>query len=200
MSRPRALIFGRRIGAPYHPLGPLEPALTSLWHPSHDVRVSDDPLDLLALSETSLVVGLDDRFDDPQAPEVLDALEAWVRTGGHLLVVHNGICWAGRPHWRRLIGGRFTHHGPAKLLTFVRRDGARLQVFDEPYRFSIPWFSRNHLLAVYEDEGRFWPAAWTRRVGRGRVTYSTPGHFPEVFDDSNYRTWLADWASLNFGA
>lgn len=197
MNRPRALVYGRSHGAPYHPLGPIAPAVTSLLEPHYDVVVTDDPQDLLTL-DAALVVGLDDRFDDPVDPTTLAAVESWVRAGGHLLVVHNGICWARDPHWRRLIGGRFTHHGPAKTLAFVRRDGARFEVFDEPYRFSIPWFSGNHLLAVYEDEGRFWPAAWTRRVGAGRITYSTPGHFPAVFDHTEYRTWLGNWASAKF--
>jgi uncharacterized protein len=199
MSRPRALVYGRRHGAPYHPLGPIEAPVTSLLEPNYDVEVSDAAEDLMALEETTLVVGLDDRFDDPVAPGALAAVEAWVRSGGHLLVVHNGICWARDPRWRRLIGGRFTRHGPAKALTFIRRDGSSFEVFDEPYRFSIPWFSGNHLLAVYKDAGRFWPAAWTRKVGGGRVTYSTPGHFPEVWEQSVYRGWLSEWASLNFG-
>jgi len=191
-------VYGRRQGAPYHPLGPIETAVTSLLEPTYEVVVSDAPPDLLAL-DAALVVGLDDRFDDPVDPEALAAVEAWVRAGGHLLAVHNGICWARDPRWRRLIGGRFTRHGPAKTLAFIRRDGSRFEAFDEPYRFSIPWFSGNHLLAVYEDGGRYWPAAWTRRVGEGRVTYSTPGHFPEVWDQPVYRRWLLEWAGLNFG-
>lgn len=191
--KPAALVFGRNEGAPYHPLAPLEAELMAIFSPSFDVKVTDrgEALLALGLGEVDLVVGLDDRWTEPLDPNRLDAVEAWVRAGGTLLLVHNGICWARDDRWRRLAGARFTGHGPAKELTFTRKsDGASFDLFEEPYRFDFPRFSRKHVLVDYEDDNRRWPAFWTRSVGKGTIAYALPGHSVEAFRHPVYRDWL----------
>jgi len=197
-GRRPALVVGRNEGAPYHPLAPLEAELTALFAPLFDVRVTDrgEALLALGLGDFELVVGLDDRWTDPLDQTRLDAVESWVRAGGTLLLVHNGICWARNDRWRRLVGARFTGHGPAKELTFTRRsDGASFVLFEEPYRFDFPRFSRKQVLVEYEDEGQSWPAFWTRRVGRGTLAYALPGHGVEAFRHPVYREWLLNVAA-----
>lgn len=198
MVKPSALILGRNEGAPYHPLKAIENDLVDLFSSGFDVKATDRAERLLGLGlgETDLLIGVDDRWTEAPDLRHLAAVEAWVRGGGTLLLVHNGICWARNNRWRRLAGGRFTGHGPAKLLTFTRRsDGAAFDLWEEPYRFSIPWFSRNRVLAEYEDGGRRWPAFWTRRVGKGVIAYALPGHGAEAFRHPVYRDWLLNMAA-----
>jgi type 1 glutamine amidotransferase len=196
----RALIYGRNAGAPYHPLAAVAPEVASILEPAFDVVVSDRREDLLGLAAVAfdLLVGLDDVWTEPLDRAALDAVDAWVRRGGRLLLIHNGICWARDARWRRLAGGRFTGHAPAKTLSFVRRasmggdaDAAGFELFEEPYRFSVPGFSGDRILAEYEDGGRRYPAAWTRRAGRGRISYFLPGHTVDAFRVPAYRRWLA---------
>lgn len=198
--RPRALLFGRNEGAPYHPLAAVQGELVSLLENDFDVRVTDRGESLLALGlgGYELVVGLDDRWTEPLDTRWLAAVESWVRTGGRLLLVHNGICWARDPHWRRLIGGRFVDHGPARELTFTRVDGASFVLWEEPYRFSIAPFTNKRVLVHYEDEGRRWPAAWVRRLGRGRIVFILPGHTVLAFQHPVYRQWLAELSRTKY--
>lgn len=195
--RPKALVFGRNEGAPYHPLGAVEAELVSILEPDYEVRITDRGEGLLALGlgGTQLLVGYDDRWTEPLDRRHLDAVETWVRAGGTLLLIHNGICWARENRWRRLAGGRFLGHGPAKDLRFTRQDGESFMLLEEPYRFSTPWFSGNRVWATYEDGGRRWPAFWTRTVGKGRITYALPGHGAEAFRHPDYRRWLRDAAN-----
>jgi len=191
--KPKALIYGRNEGAPYHPLGPIEVEVVSIFSVDFEVEVTDRGESLLSsdLGGTDLLVGLDDRWTEPLDRNQLGSVESWVRRGGILLLIHNGICWSRDKRWRILAGGRFTGHGPARNLTFSRRsDGASFDLFEEPYRFSTPWFNRNHVLVDYEDEGKKWPALWTRKVGRGRIAYALPGHAVEAFRQPLYRDWL----------
>lgn len=202
-QKPSALIFGRTEGAPYHPLAPLEAELSTLFASGFDVKATERSESLLALGMGTvgpggidLVVGLDDRWTEPLDRKHLDAVEAWVRSGGTLLLVHNGICWARDNRWRRLVGARFAGHGPAKDLTFTRRsDGASFVLFEEPYRFTFPWFSQKKVLVDYADEGGTWPALWTRRVGKGTIAYALPGHSVEAFRQPVYRDWLLNVAA-----
>lgn len=190
---PKALLVGRNEGAPYHPLKAVEAELVSILSSTYSVTVRDrgEALLALGLGGTELVVGYDDRWTEPLDRRHLDAVETWVRAGGRLLLIHNGICWARDGRWRRLAGGRFVGHGPAKDLKFTRQDGESFVLFEEPYRFSVPWFSANRVWATYEDGGRSWPAFWTRTVGKGQITYTLPGHGTEAFRHPDYRRWLA---------
>jgi uncharacterized protein len=197
VSRPKALIYGRREGAPYHPLGSIEPELNAILSPRFDPEATDDPAALRAIAPGSpgLLVGLDDLWTEPLDMSALRAVEAWVRAGGALLLIHNGICWARDPRWRRMAGGRFTGHEAAKTLRFARgSDASAFELLEEPYRFSRPLFHRCRTLATYEDCGRAYPALWIRRLGRGRIGYALPGHSAEAFRVPAYRGWLLDLA------
>jgi hypothetical protein len=197
VSRPKALIYGRREGAPYHPLGPIEPELLATLSPRFDLEATDDPAALRDIDKTGagLLLGLDDNWTEPPDMVALRAVEAWVRAGGALLLIHNGICWARDPRWRRLAGGRFTGHEAAKPLRFTRgSDASTFDLLEEPYRFSRPIFHRCRTVATYEDGGRAYPALWIRRLGSGRIGYSLPGHSPEAFRVPAYRVWLLDLA------
>jgi uncharacterized protein len=197
VSRPKALVYGRREGAPYHPLGPIEPELIAILSSRFDPDSADEPSALRAIASIGpdLLVGLDDSWTESLDIGALRAVEAWVRGGGALLLIHNGICWARERRWRRMAGGRFTGHEAAKTLRFTRSsDAASFDLLEEPYRFSRPVFHRCRTLATYEDGGRAYPALWIRRLGRGRIGYALPGHSAEAFRVPAYRGWLIDLA------
>ena len=192
----KALVYGQNQGAPYHPLGAVKDEVVSILSPFFEVSVTDRGEDLFQLEGVDLLVGMDDRWTEPLDRKLLATVEAWVEKGGNLLLVHNGICWARTERWRTLAGGRFKGHEPAKILTFTRRsDGASFELFEEPYRFSIPRLSENQVLVEYLDGRRRWPAFWTRKVGLGTIAYALPGHGVEAFRHPVYRDWLGKLAS-----
>jgi len=126
------------------------------------------------------------------ARELLDgqmaALDAFVRGGGSLLVMHTGtICWDTQPGWREIMGGGWlwgvSHHpelGPVLVqpteFARARWPGlADFRVRDEVY----------HALGVQQDcrvlatSAVFeapQPVAWVRRHGAGRVAVNALGH------------------------
>ncbi|MEI8093790.1 MAG: ThuA domain-containing protein [Spirochaetales bacterium] len=194
---PELLIFGRTEGAPYHPLEPLKDDLLSLFGGKQQAECTESPgrLNDLATSGVKTLVALDDNWNEPLDVTALFSVERWVRKGGNLLVIHNGICWARHRRWKSLAAASFVGHEPAKLLTFGRPDGTHFELFEEPYRFSFARGKAKTVLATYRDEGKDWPAAWFCPVGKGRITYALPGHFPTAFQVPLYRNWLKEWAT-----
>ena len=171
--RRQALICGRRGGAPYHPFGPIEVAVVSIFVDDYSVTVADTEGRPPTLEGIDLVVGLDDRWTEALERTWLDPMESWLCEGGRLLFVHNGICWSRDDRWWELTGGRFTGHEAARKLTFTRlSDRASFELFEEPYRFALHPSAGVRVLAEYEDEGCSWPAMWSRQVGKGSIAFA----------------------------
>lgn len=116
-------------------------------------------------------------------PPVMVALEEFVRIGGGLLAIHSASAsFQQEEQYARLLGGRFTGHGP--LETFrVEPDPSQRDLFgiagpfplrDELYRHACAPDNQVHFWAV-TPTGRE-PLVWTRAHGSGRVCYCAAGH------------------------
>ena len=110
------------------------------------------------------------------------ALLRYVRDGGGFVGTHSASdTFARWPGYVRMLGTRFSHHGPIERRRVVVADrrhsvtrglGASFSHVDEYYRFvSAP---RAHVLL--RDGAGGPPLAWVRSEGRGRVFYSALGH------------------------
>jgi len=141
------------------------------------------------------------------------ALEAAVRSGAGLLAVHASNVFPGPatgpdPAYRiahRLIGSRFTGHGPrphesrfrvhADKGHAVTRSTGPFRIRHEHYR--IETASDVRVIAWRRGAGGREPIAYVRRAGRGRVCYLQLGHDMRAWDDPPVReivTRAARWA------
>lgn len=117
----------------------------------------------------------------------------FVRGGGGFAGTHAASdTFSGWPDYVRLLGTRFSHHGPVERRRVVVADRrhsvtrglpASFSLVDEYYRFvSAP---RAHVLLRDGRGGP--PLAWVRQEGRGRVFYSALGHPIGAWSDPNVR-------------
>jgi type 1 glutamine amidotransferase len=109
--------------------------------------------------------------------------------------------------WRpfiEMIGGEFKTHGPQVKVALLVQDPAHpstkgmaspLEVYDEIYQFKSFEKERVHVLLALDrhpNEGTpgFYPLAWTRGHGKGRVFYTALGHREDVLEAEWFRKHL----------
>ncbi|WP_410767846.1 ThuA domain-containing protein [Fontibacillus sp. BL9] len=206
-SKPKALLIGDYLEAPYHPLGAVEERLEQIIGEQWQVTASDNYDNLLHenIKRYQLCISYADRWDDPVTSAQTAGLITFVAEGGGLLVLHNGISLQARPEAAQMIGARFTGHPAYQGLDFqvqkschpIMAGISSFTLEEEPYRFDIDSFSDHEVLLTYRHEGQEWPAAWARSFGLGRMTYLMPGHHLPSFMHAEYANLIvngANWA------
>jgi hypothetical protein len=101
----KALIVGTYVNAPYHPFQQVDHALAELLAPDFDVTVTDDLSAFRALAGFNLCVSYIDMFDAALPEGTGEAILSFVRGGGSLLCLHNGISLQTDEALFHLIGG-----------------------------------------------------------------------------------------------
>jgi type 1 glutamine amidotransferase len=129
-----------------------------------------------------------------------DAFLAWIQSGKALVGIHAAAdTFHGWPAFVSLLGAEFDYHrDQAKVQVLVddpkhpATEGlvAPIELFDEIYLYKSFDRSRVHMLLHLDrhpntGEPGYYPIAWTREAGKGRVFYTAPGHRDEVV--------AADW-------
>jgi len=129
-----------------------------------------------------------------------DAFLAWIESGKALVGIHSAAdTFHGWPAFISLLGAEFDYHrDQAKVQVLVddpnhpATEGlaAPVELFDEIYLYKNFDRSRVHMLLHLDrhpntGEPGYYPIAWTREAGEGRVFYTAPGHRDEVV--------TADW-------
>jgi uncharacterized protein len=123
------------------------------------------------------------------------AFLAWVEAGGGVVGVHAAAnTLQGWPEFVALLGGEFDYHRDQAEVE-VRVDdpdhpatqglSSPFTLYDEIYLYKSFDRSRVHVLLSLgrhpnTGEPGFYPLAWTREEGRGRVFYTGPGHRDDV--------------------
>jgi len=201
----KALIIGTYINPPYHPFQQVDRELTEILSPSFTLTVTDNLACLLSMedAEYDLAVSYLDRFDDALPEGTADAVDAFVRHGGGLLCLHNGISLQTAPQLYALIGGKFIGHPPQEELSFLPDEKGFLKdlpgfvLSEEPYQFQMFGNEVTPLLS-YTYRGESYPGGWCRSEGNGRIVFLTPGHSVQAFRASPYREMIrqcAEWAA-----
>jgi type 1 glutamine amidotransferase len=128
------------------------------------------------------------------------AFLAWIESGKALVGIHAAAdTFHGWPAFVALLGAEFDYHrDQAKVQVLVddpkhpATEGlvAPIELFDEIYLFKNFDRARVHMLLSLDrhpntGEPGFYPIAWTREAGKGRVFYTAPGHRDDVV--------TADW-------
>ncbi len=129
-----------------------------------------------------------------------EAFLAWIESGKALVGIHAAAdTFHGWPAFIKLLGAEFDYHREqAKVQVLIddpkhpATEGlvAPIELFDEIYLYKNFDRARVHMLLSLDrhpntGEPGFYPLAWTREQGKGRVFYTGPGHRDEVVQ--------ADW-------
>ena len=151
-----------------------------------------------SLARFDAVAFLNSSGDVPLADR--EAFLAWVNGGGALVGAHGGAnTLQGWPEFVAMLGGEFDYHRD-QARVWARVDdaghpatagrGTGFELFDEIYLIKSFDRGRVHMLLSLErhpntGEPGFFPFAWTREQGQGRVFYTAAGHRADVVE--------ADW-------
>lgn len=145
-------------------------------------------------------------------PEGKAAFYRWIRGGGAYAGVHSaGDTYHGDADYLDLVRGEFQTHGPQKTVEIFVQDPkhpacqelpASFTIHDEIYEFKNWERARVHvLLSMHKhpqkDEQGDFPVAWTNRVGKGRMFYTSLGHREDVYQNELYLKHLTgglQWA------
>lgn len=133
------------------------------------------------------------------------ALIDWVRRGGSFIGVHSASdTWHESPQYIDMLGGEFEHHpGETTMQVFVEDPNDLSTValdsphalFEEYYFFSNFDAGRVHLLlslhnSPEDGSAGFYPLAWSKNYGAGRVFYTALGHRSDVWTSPWFRQHL----------
>ncbi len=177
--------------APYHPLDPVEDILRAIFGDLGELIVTDKVEELRNASQYDCVISFLDIWDREIGDTEAEALDRYVKNGGALLVLHNGICIAKNEKLKELIGGSFVSHPEQEILKYtftqhrITEEISPFELKEEPYQFDLCDGPRT-LLMNYRYSDELYPAAWCREVGKGRVVYLSPGHTAEQFKQPEY--------------
>ena len=134
-----------------------------------------------------------------------EAFVAWVKAGHAFMGMHSASdTFHGYVPFTSMIGGEFDHHGEQATVKVTVDDPKNpatkdlqsgFEVHDEIYLFKN--FSRDdvHMLLSLDKqpntgEAGFYPIAWCRDFGKGRVFYTALGHRDDVIESAWYRKHL----------
>jgi uncharacterized protein len=131
-----------------------------------------------------------------------EAFLKWIEAGHGFVGIHSATdTFHGFPPFISMIGGEFDKHGPQVEVNAQVEDpaspataglGKSFKVYDEIYQFKS--FSRQLVhplisLDRHPNEGTpgYFPLAWTKTYGKGRVFYTALGHREDVLEAPWYK-------------
>jgi type 1 glutamine amidotransferase len=138
-------------------------------------------------------------------PEGKKAFYDWIRNGGAYAGVHSaGDTFHGDADYLDLVRGEFQTHGPQVKVQITVQDPnhpackgfpSSFEMFDEIYEFKNWDRAKVHVLLTMHkhpqrDEQGDFPVAWTNRLGKGRMFYTSLGHREEMYANDLYRQHL----------
>lgn len=187
----KILIIGQyKDAAMYHPFDTVDTILTKAL-PGFDVTCTDNIESLLDCSKFDCVISYWDDWKNQIPRNCADALIAYVKNGGSLFAIHNGISLDLRDDLKEMLGAFFVTHPAQEEIRFVPVDGTIAQtaseftLMEEPYQFDMVADGKEIILN-YIYHGQSYPAGWKKNFGRGKVAYLCPGHTSEKFANESF--------------
>jgi hypothetical protein len=133
-----------------------------------------------------------------------EAFVEWVEGGGALIGIHGASTVDGWPEYTALLGGRFDYHGDQATVSIRVDDPGHpatrglpspLEVHEEMYLYTSFDRTRVHMLLSLDrhpntGEPGFFPWAWTRAPGEGRVFHTGAGHREDVVQSEWFASHL----------
>jgi uncharacterized protein len=203
--KPKAILIGDIETAKYHSMERFIPELKTILN-DFELEATEDYNAFLfeRLSDVDLCVCFIDRWT-PISDDQSSGLIQFVKQGGGLLVLHNGLSLQARPELVKLMGGFFTGHPEQTILAYetvpnghwITAEGSGFNVLEEPYQMRMENDFNGTVFFQYQWNGTSVPAGWARNDGQGKVVVLSPGHHLETFLVDEYRkliTRSAQWA------
>jgi type 1 glutamine amidotransferase len=198
-------------GDAWHPPIISQNGLAALHNPQYDFTwansITEDHLKKISAYDAVILVKSNDLSETDQKGWMQESAEnsirEYVRGGRGFLAIHSGIAEYENNHmYRNILGGVFHHHPDQCAVTLVPKEGHPLTMGvtsftekDEHYFLSGEDPTVDIFMTASSEHGSQ-PAGWRRMEGTGRIAVITPGHNPEVWANSAFRTLLQnviDW-------
>ncbi|MFC4302305.1 ThuA domain-containing protein [Cohnella boryungensis] len=196
-DKAKALVLGDYTNFKYHQLPNMDLPVTDLLRDHLETVCTEDYDQLRAenIGQYALVISYTDCWRRELSEEQIQGLLGYVRNGGGLLVIHNGISLQTSEELMRMMGARLNGHPPYGILEIraaaddhdLVRGIEPFTVTDEPYQFDFVEGLETTILLDYEYDGKKWPAGWTHAYGEGQVVYLMNGHDGSPFFHPTYR-------------
>ncbi len=185
----RILVYGDRTDVLWHPLSGLQPWISALKEAGHQVVVTEDypEVTLEWLGSFDVCVNYIDNWEHRGSKEAEQVFCQYLEQGGRMLTIHTGIILPGAEQLLDIHGAEFHHHPEAEEITFCpgqeHVEGQELlleevqpfSLVEEPYMFTMRKEGKQiYFWYTYRQE--WYPAAWTVKVGTGKLVYIAPGH------------------------
>ena len=125
--------------------------------------------------------------------DALGVFRQFVENGGGVLGIHSVTAsFIDNDEFTCLIGGKFTSHGPIETFEVLPTTDSRIFpgikpffVRDELYLHDVQADINIHFLTTRNSE--MVPVGWTRKHGKGRLCYLSPGHKASTFRIRPYK-------------
>lgn len=212
VARPQVLVVTATAGYRHESIPTAESTLQLLAEEQHVevefVRTEDEVRDRLTsagLRGVRAVFFVNTTGDLP--PSAAEAVVGWVRAGGTFVGVHSASdTWHGVPEYIDMLGGEFIGHPPETSARVIVDDATHVatrtlpsphELYEEFYYLGNVDLSKvRTLLSIRArpeppEEPGYWPLAWVKTFGRGRVLYSALGHREDVWQSAWFRAHLS---------
>lgn len=197
-DRLKILLIGDEALAMYHPLKVVE---TTIKEAIEDVAFIDTQVNINDfhgdLDDYDGLVLYSDQFRVPMIEVLAHKLEDFVRSGGGIVLVHNGISLTASEVIGGMMGVTYLGHPPATTLEFtmdqshpISENLKSFRLHEEPYRFDFSLGTSKDVFMTYEFQGELCESGWTSCLGRGRLVYIHPGHDAVVLIDKTLQVML----------
>jgi uncharacterized protein len=197
--KPKAILIGDIETAKYHSMERFIPELITILN-DFELEVTEDYNAFLfeRLTKYDLCVCFIDRWT-PISDNQSVGLVQFVKQGGGLLVLHNGLSLQARPELTALMGGFFTGHPEQAVLAYesvpsshwITAEGGAFNALEEPYQIRLENDFDGTVFLQYQWNGTSVPAGWSRNEEQGRVVVLSPGHNLETFLVDEYRALIS---------
>ena len=131
-----------------------------------------------------------------------EAFIKWIESGKAFIGMHSASdTFHGYPAFIEMIGGEFQTHGPQVGVVCINQDpehpatrhlGPEYPIYDEIYVLKNFHREKVHgLLTLDKHPNKLtpgdYPIAWSKRIGRGKLFYTSLGHREDVWLSSDYQ-------------
>lgn len=171
----KILLIGDEEKAPYHPLSGVVQGIYLALQDVCELTVTTAYKSFLP-EELRLYDAVLSYIDTYQQQNGFDTVLAdYVREGGKLLALHNGIISLPGTSLEQVLGGSFTGHPPYTTIVYEWQGKELGRMGEEPYMVQ-QLDDKNEIFLQFVYEGVRYPAGWLRSSGIGRAAYLAPGH------------------------
>lgn len=192
----KILVLGNYTDAMYHPLTDVDKRLKDIFSEG-DFTFTENPNDLKECKEYDLIVSYWDDWNNAIPEDAANALINYVKNGGVLFGIHNGISLQLNEELKNVFGAKFLYHPEQEVIKIsTSRIGENeknkdfyFEVKEEPYQYELIDDDKE-IFMTYEYQGKSYPGGWSKTYGSGKVVYVMPGHTFEKFDIPEYRNVL----------